>query len=140
MPLGTRVPDHQGTEPMTQLLDHQRSQGRQPQARRLGAQGIVLDVDAQIVFRDGEILPRLPSKEYQLLKFLLENAGRVVSREQIMERVWGAVLSSTGASTVDVHMRRLRHRVESDPTRPFRIRTIRGEGYIFDLSPVPAPE
>lgn len=103
----------------------------------LSAQGVILDVDAQIVFRDGDALPRLPQKEFLILKLLLEDAGRAISREELMERVWGAVLSRSAAKTLDVHVRRLRGHLEQDPHHPVLIRTLRGFGYVFDVTPVP---
>jgi two-component system response regulator RegX3 len=76
-------------------------------------------------------LVQLPLKEFELLTLLLENAGRVLTRDQLIDRVWG--LDYVGdTKTLDVHVKRLRSRVEEDPSRPTRIVTIRGLGYKFD--------
>ena len=104
----------------------------------LRAQNVDLDVQAQIVFRDGLPMPRLPRKEFLLLKLLLERAGRVVAREELLEQVWGQRLATPDLTkTLDVHVRRLRARIEHDPHQPTLIRTVRGFGYIFDTTAVP---
>jgi two-component system response regulator RegX3 len=78
-----------------------------------------------------DTLVQLPLKEFELLTLLLENAGRVLTRDQLIDRVWG--LDYVGdTKTLDVHVKRLRSRVEEDPSRPTRIITIRGLGYKFD--------
>jgi len=70
-------------------------------------------------------------KEFELLELLVENAGRVVPREVILERVWGPGFVGD-TKTLDVHIRRLRAKVEEDVSEPTLIRTIRGLGYKFD--------
>jgi two-component system response regulator RegX3 len=73
----------------------------------------------------------MPLKEFELLHLLLANAGRVVSRENIIDRIWG--MDYVGdTKTLDVHIKRLRSKIESDPSNPTRIVTIRGLGYKFD--------
>ena len=73
----------------------------------------------------------MPLKEFELLHMLLVNAGRVVSRETLIDRVWG--IDYVGdTKTLDVHIKRLRSKIESDPSNPTRIVTIRGLGYKFD--------
>ena len=78
----------------------------------------------------GELVP-LPRKEFQLLEVLMDNAGRVVTRESLLDRVWG--LDYVGdAKTLDVHVKRLRGKVEADPANPTAITTVRGVGYRFE--------
>jgi DNA-binding response OmpR family regulator len=77
------------------------------------------------------VIVGLKPKEYELLLFLAEHKGRVLSREFILERVWG--WSYVGDSrTVDVHIRWLRQKIEPDPAQPVRIVTVRGGGYRFE--------
>ena len=72
----------------------------------------------------------LPPKEFDLLELLVENAGLVLTRDQLIDRIWG--LDYVGdTKTLDVHIRRLRSRIEEDPTDPRRIQTVRGVGYRF---------
>jgi DNA-binding response OmpR family regulator len=73
----------------------------------------------------------LKPKEYELLLFLAKHRGQLLSRDQIMERVWGWEFSG-GSRTVDVHMRWLREKIELDPADPQRIITVRGAGYRFE--------
>ncbi len=74
---------------------------------------------------------KLPLKEFELLEMLLSNAGRVVTRDTLIDRVWG--MDYVGdTKTLDVHIKRLRSRVESDPSKPVLITTIRGLGYRFE--------
>jgi two-component system response regulator RegX3 len=74
---------------------------------------------------------RLPLKEFELLEILLANAGRVLPRETLIDRVWGADYVGD-TKTLDVHIKRLRTKVEEDPSLPSRIVTIRGLGYKYD--------
>lgn len=81
----------------------------------------------------------LPLKEFDLLEVLMANAGRVVSRDTLLDAVWGR--DHVGdTKTLDVHVKRLRAKIESDPSQPTRITTIRGLGYRFDAPHEPAPE
>jgi two-component system response regulator RegX3 len=73
----------------------------------------------------------MPLKEFELLAFLLDNAGRVLTREVLIDRVWGPDYVGD-TKTLDVHIKRLRAKVEPDPSKPHRIVTIRGLGYKFD--------
>jgi two-component system response regulator RegX3 len=91
---------------------------------------VVVDHARHEVFVRGEQV-RLPLKEFELLALLLENAGRVLTRDQLIYRVWGADYVGD-TKTLDVHIKRLRAKVEDDPARPTRIVTIRGLGYKFD--------
>jgi two-component system response regulator RegX3 len=75
---------------------------------------------------------RLPLKEFELLALLLENAGRVLTRDVLIDRVWGADYVGD-TKTLDVHIKRLRAKVEDDPAAPSRIVTIRGLGYKYEV-------
>jgi two-component system response regulator RegX3 len=78
---------------------------------------------------------QLPLKEFELLELLLANAGRVLTRDTLIDRIWGTDYVGD-TKTLDVHIKRLRSRVEDDPSKPTRIITIRGLGYRYD-SPKP---
>lgn len=73
----------------------------------------------------------MPAKELQLLFILVANAGRVVRREILIERIWPS--GKTSKKNLDVHIRRIRQRIEPEPEHPRYIRTARGIGYIFDI-------
>jgi two-component system response regulator RegX3 len=73
----------------------------------------------------------LPLKVFELLELLLDNAGRVLTRETLIDRVWGSDYVGD-TKTLDVHIKRLRSKVEDDPSSPRRIVTIRGLGYKFE--------
>ena len=90
---------------------------------------VELDADAREVRKAGVPL-RLTLKEFDLLWFLASNPRRVFSRDQLMERVWGYT-SSLDTGTVTVHVRRLREKVEDDPSRPRHLETVWGAGYRF---------
>jgi len=77
----------------------------------------------------------LPLKEFELLELLLTNAGRVLTRETLIDRVWGPHYVGD-TKTLDVHVKRLRSKVEDDPSIPRRITTIRGLGYKFEATKV----
>lgn len=79
---------------------------------------------------DGQPVPLKP-KEYELLVFLVKSKGHMLSRDFILERVWGWEFSG-GSRTVDVHVRWLREKIEPDPAKPSRIVTVRGAGYRFE--------
>jgi two-component system response regulator RegX3 len=99
--------------------------------RLLSASGVKLDLDGvQAWVEDTPI--QLPLKEFELLRLLMENAGRVLSRRDILDRVWGEGYGDSN-KTLDVHVRRIRRKIEAQPHSPVRIRTVRGVGYIFDL-------
>ena len=80
----------------------------------------------------GELV-RLPLKEFELLALLLENAGWVLTRDTLIDRVWGRDYVGD-TKTLDVHIKRLRSKVEPDPSQPTRIVTIRGLGYKYEVS------
>ncbi len=91
---------------------------------------VALDPEKHEVHIRGVLTP-LPLKEFELLHVLLANAGRVLTREQLIDRVWGSDYVGD-TKTLDVHVKRLRAKVETDPSAPERIVTIRGLGYKFD--------
>jgi two-component system response regulator RegX3 len=91
-----------------------------------------MDVDRHIVAVRGRNV-QLPLKEFELLEVLLRNAGRVLTRGQLIDRVWGADYVGD-TKTLDVHVKRLRAKVEADPANPRCILTVRGLGYKFDPS------
>ena len=78
-----------------------------------------------------EILINLPLKEFELLEFLMRNSGRVLTRGQLIDRVWGGDYYGD-TKTLDVHIKRLRSKIEDDPANPLLIQTIRGIGYKFE--------
>jgi len=89
-----------------------------------------IDVSRREVTRDGENL-HLKPREYELLAFLARHRGMVLSRDLILERVWGWDYDG-GSRTVDVHVHWLREKIEPDPKNPTRIVTVRGVGYRFE--------
>ncbi|WP_237527898.1 winged helix-turn-helix domain-containing protein, partial [Streptomyces sp. SID2119] len=96
----------------------------------LSGAGLRLDPVARSAFRDGVGLA-LTLREFDLLAFLLRYPGRAFGREELMREVWGWDFGDL--STVTVHIRRLRGKVEQDPARPRLIRTVWGVGYRLDL-------
>jgi two-component system response regulator RegX3 len=107
--------------------------GSREEASRIVVRDVELDRDRHEVFFRGEQIS-LPLKEFELLELLLANAGRVVSRKTILERVWGAKFLGD-AKTLDVHVKRLRKRFRDDEEAHPHIVTIRGVGYRFDVAP-----
>ncbi|MGD9996541.1 MAG: response regulator [Ilumatobacteraceae bacterium] len=93
---------------------------------------VALDPDEHIVTIDGTPTS-LPLKEFELLHILLANAGRVLPRETLIDRVWGSDYVGD-TKTLDVHIKRLRGKIEDDPASPTRIVTIRGLGYKYERS------
>ena len=92
-----------------------------------------LDPDQHLVVVRGETV-KLPLKEFELLHILLANAGRVLPRETLIDRVWGSDYVGD-TKTLDVHVKRLRSKIELDPANPARIVTIRGLGYKYEKNP-----
>ena len=92
--------------------------------------GIRMDVERHQVSVNGVNIS-LPLKEFELLEFLLRNAGRVLTRGQLIDRVWGGDYYGD-TKTLDVHIKRLRSKIEVDPANPVLIQTIRGLGYKFE--------
>ncbi|MEI6855204.1 MAG: response regulator transcription factor [Acidimicrobiaceae bacterium] len=93
---------------------------------------ILLDIDSRRCYVSGEEI-KLRKKEFALLRNLLENPGRVMTREVLIDRVWGDDYVGD-TKTLDVHIKRLRTLIEFDPKNPSHITTIRGVGYRFELT------
>jgi two-component system, OmpR family, response regulator RegX3 len=89
-----------------------------------------LDAARHEVFVRGDPVP-LPLKEFELLELLLANAGRVLTRDVLIDRIWGPNYFGD-TKTLDVHVKRLRAKVEEDPSNPTRVVTIRGVGYRYE--------
>jgi len=89
-----------------------------------------MDVDRHVVSVGGQQVP-MPLKEFELLELLLRNAGRVLTRGQLIDRVWGSDYVGD-TKTLDVHVKRLRAKIEPDPAAPKHIVTVRGLGYKFE--------
>ena len=96
----------------------------------LTAGGIMMDVERHVVQVRGEDVS-LPLKEFELLEMLLRNVDRVLTRGQLIDRVWGANYVGD-TKTLDVHVKRLRAKIEDDPKNPVHLVTVRGLGYKFD--------
>jgi len=96
----------------------------------LTAGPVRLDVERHVVAVDGQPVS-LPLKEFDLLELLLRNAGRVLTRGQLIDRVWGADYVGD-TKTLDVHVKRLRAKLEPDPANPRYLVTVRGLGYKFE--------
>jgi two-component system response regulator RegX3 len=96
----------------------------------LEAGPVRMDVDRHIVSVDGDAV-QLPLKEFELLEFLLRNAGRVLTRGQLIDRIWGSDYVGD-TKTLDVHVKRLRAKLEPDPAAPRHLLTVRGLGYKFE--------
>jgi two-component system response regulator RegX3 len=92
---------------------------------------IRMDIDRHHVAVNG-IPVSLPLKEFELLEFLMRNAGRVLTRMQLIDRVWGSDYVGD-TKTLDVHIKRLRAKIETDPANPTLIQTVRGLGYKMEL-------
>ena len=96
----------------------------------LEAGPVRMDIDRHVVTVRGEPA-QLPLKEFELLEVLLRNSGRVLTRMQLIDRVWGADYVGD-TKTLDVHVKRLRGKIEPDPANPRHIVTVRGLGYKFE--------
>jgi two-component system response regulator RegX3 len=96
----------------------------------LQAGPVRMDVQRHVVTVDG-VEVGLPLKEFDLLEYLLRNVGRVLTRPQLIDRVWGADYVGD-TKTLDVHVKRLRSKIEADPSVPRHLVTVRGLGYKFE--------
>ena len=96
----------------------------------LSAGTVRMDVEKHQVTVDGAVVP-MPLKEFELLELLLRNAGRVLTRGQLIDRVWGADYFGD-TKTLDVHVKRIRSKIEPDPANPRLLVTVRGLGYRFE--------
>jgi two-component system response regulator RegX3 len=90
-----------------------------------------MDVERHVVSVDSKQIS-MPLKEFDLLELLLRNAGRVLTRGQLIDRVWGADYVGD-TKTLDVHVKRLRSKIEPDPAHPKYLVTVRGLGYKFEV-------
>ncbi|NUR73237.1 MAG: response regulator transcription factor [Hamadaea sp.] len=96
----------------------------------LSAGPVRMDVERHVVTVSGDTVP-VPLKEFELLELLLRNAGRVLTRGQLIDRVWGADYVGD-TKTLDVHVKRLRSKIEPEPSTPRYLVTVRGLGYKFE--------
>jgi len=102
----------------------------EPSSSVLQVGPVRMDVERHIVSVNGETVA-MPLKEFELLEFLLRNAGRVLTRGQLIDRVWGSDYVGD-TKTLDVHVKRLRAKIEPDPGSPKHLLTVRGLGYKFE--------
>ena len=98
--------------------------------RVLSGGRVVLDIDRHTVTVDGDPI-NMPLKEFELLEMLMRNSGRVLTRGQLIDRVWGSDYFGD-TKTLDVHIKRIRSRIEESPSAPKMLITVRGLGYRFD--------
>lgn len=92
--------------------------------------GVRIDVERHQVYVDGEEV-RFALREFDLLELLLRNPGRVLTRGQLIDRIWGSDYVGD-TKTLDVHIKRLRSKIERDPSKPERLITVRGLGYKYE--------
>ena len=98
--------------------------------RMLEGGRVKMDIERHTVLVDGQPVP-MPLKEFDLLEYLMRNAGRVLTRGQLIDRIWGADYVGD-TKTLDVHVKRLRTKIEAEPSRPTQLVTVRGLGYKFE--------
>jgi two-component system response regulator RegX3 len=91
---------------------------------------VEMDLERHTVTVNGERI-QMPLKEFELLELLMENVNRVLTRGQIIDRVWGSNYFGD-TKTLDVHVKRIRSKIEEDPARPVHLTTVRGLGYKFE--------
>jgi two-component system response regulator RegX3 len=113
------------------VLRRNSAEGIESEAGVMTVSGIRMDIDRHQVSVNG-IPVSLPLKEFELLEFLMRNAGRVLTRMQLIDRVWGSDYVGD-TKTLDVHIKRLRAKIENDPANPTLIQTVRGLGYKMEL-------
>ena len=112
------------------MLRRPRAMGSQSQPERIVAGDLELDLSSHTLKRKGETVELKP-RAFELLALLMSSRGRVFTRDQILERLWGIDFIGD-ARTVDVHIRWIREKIEKDAGKPTRIVTVRGVGYRFD--------
>ena len=100
--------------------------------RLLESERVTVDLDRHAVSVDGREIS-MPLKEFELLEVLMRNAGRVLTRGQLIDRVWGSDYFGD-TKTLDVHIKRIRSRIEENPAQPVLLVTVRGLGYRFEAS------
>jgi two-component system, OmpR family, response regulator RegX3 len=113
------------------------SRYRSVDPRTLGRLRVLKIGDVELQLDGHRLLVRgtpvhLPHKEFMILRQLMDNAGRVVTRQELLDNAWGPDRADA-RNYLEVHIRRLRTKIESEVDRPTRIRTVRGVGYVFDL-------
>ncbi len=113
------------------VLRRNSGEGIENEAGLMTVSGVRMDIDRHQVSVNG-IPVSLPLKEFELLEFLMRNAGRVLTRMQLIDRVWGSDYVGD-TKTLDVHIKRLRAKIETDPANPTVIQTVRGLGYKMEL-------
>jgi two-component system response regulator RegX3 len=89
-----------------------------------------MDFERHALYVDGKPIA-IPLKEFELLEYLIRNSGRVLTRGQLMDRIWGSNYVGDG-KTLDVHIKRIRSKIEPDPANPIYLTTVRGLGYRFE--------
>ena len=97
----------------------------------LRAGPVVMDIERHMVTVNEQKI-QMPLKEFELLELLMENVNRVLTRGQIIDRVWGSNYFGD-TKTLDVHVKRIRSKIEDDPARPSHLMTVRGLGYKFEV-------
>ena len=102
----------------------------EPEESVLSGGRVSLDIDRHTVTVAGELV-KMPLKEFELLEVLMRNAGRVLTRGQLIDRVWGSDYFGD-TKTLDVHVKRIRSRIEENPAEPAMLVTVRGLGYRFE--------
>ena len=108
-----------------------RSPERPSPVRRLGFPGGTADLERrEVTFDDGGHV-ELSDREHQLLLYLACHAGRAISREEILNRVWGLDPAGISTRTIDMHVARLREKLRDDPEQPRVVQTVRGRGYML---------
>ena len=117
---------------MRAVLRRASPQPDEPDSTCLVEGDVMLDIDRHELRVRGELVT-LALKEFELLAYLLSHAGRVVTRDSLMQNVWGYDYVGD-TKTIDVHVKRLRAKIEDDPSNPQRITTIRGLGYRYERS------
>jgi two-component system response regulator RegX3 len=116
------------------LLRRSEFRERNPElSRRIDAGDVVIDIERHEVVVRGTAMS-MPLREFELLALLAAHPGRVMTRDHLISRLWGADYVGD-TKTLDTHIKRLRAKVEEDPQDPTRILTIRGLGYKFELTP-----
>ena len=102
-----------------------------PDSGVLSAGPVVMDIERHSVTVNGQPV-QMPLKEFELLELLMEIVNRVLTRGQIIDRVWGSNYFGD-TKTLDVHVKRIRSKIEEDPSRPVHLMTVRGLGYKFEV-------
>ncbi|MFN2538510.1 MAG: response regulator, partial [Mycobacteriales bacterium] len=113
------------------VLRRHSGSGQAEDVATLEAGPVRMDVERHLVTVNGDPVP-LPLKEFDLLELLLRNVGRVLTRGQLIDRVWGSDYVGD-TKTLDVHVKRLRGKIEEEPSRPRRLVTVRGLGYKLEV-------